>query len=222
MSEKFLDKVEILKDNKSIFLLDASNNALVLRNKGSKDNVWIHADSANGGSGIDLRDKNGSTKIVLNGESGDISFNNATCAGDINLSNADFAEDFDILEIQTVEPGTVMVIDSEGKLRESNAAYDKKVVGVIAGAGNFKPGIVMDRQPSQNDRMPISLMGKVFCKVDAQYASIEVGDLLTTSPTPGHAMKASDPLMAFGSVIGKALRPLQKGQGLIPILIALQ
>ena len=47
-------------------------------------------------------------------------------------------------------------------------------------------------------------------------------DLLTTSASPGHAMKASEPLRAFGAVIGKALRPLAEGQGLIPILIALQ
>ena len=65
-------------------------------------------------------------------------------------------------------------------------------------------------------------MGKVYCKVDAQYAPIEVGDLLTTSPTLGHAMKAEDPWKAFGAVLGKALRPLAAGQGLIPILIALQ
>ena len=70
--------------------------------------------------------------------------------------------------------------------------------------------------------MPIALMGKVYCKVDASYGAIEVGDLLTTSPTPGHAMKADDPLKAFGAVIGKALQPLELGQGLIPILIALQ
>jgi hypothetical protein len=66
------------------------------------------------------------------------------------------------------------------------------------------------------------LLGKVFCKVDAGHGAIEIGDLLTTSPTPGHAMKAENPLKAFGTVIGKALRPLAEGQGLIPILIALQ
>jgi hypothetical protein len=71
-------------------------------------------------------------------------------------------------------------------------------------------------------RVPIALIGKVYCKVDAQYAPIEVGDLLTTSPTPGHAMKAEDPLQAFGSVIGKALRSLANGQGLLPVLVALQ
>jgi hypothetical protein len=58
--------------------------------------------------------------------------------------------------------------------------------------------------------------------VDASYAPIEVGDLLTTAPTPGYAMKASDPLKAFGAVIGKALCPLKAGRGLVPILIALQ
>ncbi len=65
-------------------------------------------------------------------------------------------------------------------------------------------------------------MGRVYCKADAQHSPIAVGDLLTTSSTRGHAMKAEDPLKAFGSVIGKALRPLQGGQALIPILIALQ
>jgi hypothetical protein len=46
--------------------------------------------------------------------------------------------------------------------------------------------------------------------------------LLTTADAPGYAMKAVDPARAFGAVLGKALRPLQSGQGLIPILIALQ
>ena len=57
--------------------------------------------------------------------------------------------------------------------------------------------------------------------MDAGYAAVEVGDLLTTSPTRGHAMKADDPLKSFGAVIGKALRRLEAGQELIPILVAL-
>jgi hypothetical protein len=142
--------------------------------------------------------------------------------GDIRLKNADCAEDFDIAELEVVEPGTVMVIDSEGALKSSDQAYDKRVAGVISGAGNYKPGLILDKQASSNNRMPIALMGKVYCKVDASYGAIEVGDLLTTSLTPGHAMKADDPFKAFGAVIGKSLRPLKEGQGLIPILIALQ
>jgi len=114
------------------------------------------------------------------------------------------------------------VIDDQGALRASEQAYDKRVAGVISGAGGGRPAIVLDKQNTDSTRMPIGLVGKVYCKVDAQYSPIDVGDLLTTSPTPGYAMKADDPLKAFGAVIGKALRSLQAGQELVPILIALQ
>jgi len=142
--------------------------------------------------------------------------------GDIRLTNADCAEDFNIADGDHVEPGTVMVLGDEGALHQSHQPYDKRVAGVISGAGDYKPGIVLDKRQSQHKRQPVALLGKVYCKVDAQYASIEVGDLLTTSATPGHAMKVGEPLQAFGTVIGKALRRLREGQGLIPILIALQ
>jgi hypothetical protein len=141
---------------------------------------------------------------------------------DIILANADCAEDFDIVDADLIDPGTIMVVGEEGALHQSHQAYDKRVAGVISGAGDCKPGIVLDKQPSQSGRKAIALLGKVFCKVDASYAPVRVGDLLTTSDMPGHAMKAVDPARAFGAVIGKALRPLNEGQGLIPILVALQ
>lgn len=144
-------------------------------------------------------------------------------AFDVNLSGADCAEDFDVAAKQgTVDPGTVMIIDGAGALRPCEDAYDRKVTGVISGAGNYKPGIVLDKHPSATYRLPLALVGKVYCKVDAAFGSIEVGDLLTTSATHGHAMKANDPARAFGAVIGKALKPLVTGRGLIPILVALQ
>jgi len=142
--------------------------------------------------------------------------------GDVILSGADCAEEFDIIDAENVESGTVMVINHDGSLRVADQPYDKKVAGVISGAGDYKPGIVLDRQQSQNNRKAIALLGKVYCKVDTQYGAVEVGDLLTTSATSGHAMKATDPLKAFGAIIGKALRSFKDGQGLIPILIALQ
>lgn len=141
--------------------------------------------------------------------------------GDIRLVNAsDIAEDFDIAG--PVDPGTVMVLSAMGALLESHQAYDRRVVGVISGAGSYKPGIVLDRREPQSTRSAIGLMGKVYCKVEAYSSPIEIGDLLTTSSMSGHAMKATDASQAFGSVIGKALRPLKDGQGLIPILISLQ
>jgi hypothetical protein len=141
--------------------------------------------------------------------------------GDIVLRNADCAEEFDI-EGGEAEPGTVMVLGDEGRLRPGASAYDKRVAGIVSGAREYKPALILDRQPATAGRAPIALMGKAYCKVDARSASVEVGDLLTTSPTPGHAMKAGDPARAFGAVIGKALRPLETGTGMIPVLIALQ
>ena len=58
--------------------------------------------------------------------------------------------------------------------------------------------------------------------VSRQHGGTKVGDLLTTPSIPGYAMKAENPLEAFEAVIGKTLKPLASGQGLIPILIALQ
>lgn len=58
------------------------------------------------------------------------------------------------------------------------------------------------------------------CKVDATEAPIEVGDLLTTSKNPGHAKKAIQPKL--GSIIGKALQPLEKGTGEISVFVNIQ
>jgi len=142
--------------------------------------------------------------------------------GDVVLSNADCAEEFDVADMDSADPGTVMVIDANEVLRPSYRANDKRVAGVVSGAGDLRPGIVLGKQSGKGARLPIALTGKVYCKVDAQYAAVEVGDLLTTSPTPGHAMKAADPAAAFGAVIGKALGELTEGTGLIPMLVALQ
>jgi hypothetical protein len=135
---------------------------------------------------------------------------------------SDCAEDFDIAPSTEVEPGTVMVLTENGALQPSYQSYDRKVAGVISGAGEYKPGLILGRRDSSRARRPLALVGKVYCKVDAGYSPVEIGDLLTTSPTLGHAMKASDASMAFGAVIGKSLGRLPSGRGIIPILIALQ
>ena len=147
---------------------------------------------------------------------------NVSVTGDVILTGADCAEEFDMAEAAEIEPGIVVVFDQGGIVQQCRQAYDKRVAGVVSGAGDYQPGLILDRQQLQENRVPVALVGKVYCKVDAQYAPIEVGDLLTTSPTPGHAMKVVEPQRAFGTIIGKAMDALKGGQGLIPILIALQ
>jgi hypothetical protein len=166
---------------------------------------------------IQMYDGNGNLTVDINASAGDISLN-----GDLTLAAADCAEQFDMLDASSAEPGTIVVIDDEGRLRESQCAYDKRVAGVVSGACEYRPGIVLDKQASSAGRASVALVGKVYCKADADFAPITVGDLLTSSARAGFAMKATDPARAFGAVIGKALRPLHAGQGMIPILVALQ
>ena len=180
--------------------------------------VWLGGNGADGdvilfpASANNINELSQAT-IHLDGES-----------GDIKLMNADLAEEFDISKSEeNIEPGTVMVLDQEGELKPSTQAYDKKVVGVVSGTtGDYRPGIILDKKRSQTKRMPVALVGKAYCKVDARHSPIEVGDLVTASATPGHAMKADDPFKAFGAVIGKALQPLKEGMGMILVLVALQ
>ncbi len=145
---------------------------------------------------------------------------NITADRDICCMGADFAEDFNIAD--EAGPGTVMILGEDDHLETSSAAYDTRVAGVISGAGNYRPGIILDKQATGKTRKPVALVGKVYCKADARYGAIAKGDLLTTSDTPGYAMKATDPLRAFGAVIGKALQGLGNGQGLIPVLVSLR
>lgn len=143
---------------------------------------------------------------------------------DVVLQNGDCAEEFALVEAEEAEPGTVVVIADIDRLRVSDQAYDRRVAGIVSGARDTKPGILLGRGTARPGtmRVPLALVGRVNCKVDASSEPIEIGDLLTTSPIPGHAMKAVDPSRAVGAIIGKALAPLREGTGMIPILAALQ
>ncbi|MCP9485279.1 MAG: hypothetical protein MSC30_05435 [Gaiellaceae bacterium MAG52_C11] len=196
---------------------------LVLRADDGTDRIRLDAGQGNawlGGNGAD-------GDLVLFSATGD----NATLAqatihlngsaGDITLSNADCAEDFEFDDAVGVDPGTVVEIGDDARLRVARGSYSRRVAGIVAGAGNLRPGIVLGRTGGVG-QLPVALVGKAYCKADASFAAIQVGDLLTTSATPGHAMKASDPARAFGAVLGKSLGALHSGTGLLPVLIALQ
>jgi hypothetical protein len=149
---------------------------------------------------------------------------NVEVTGDISFlgPGADCAEDFDVVDPAAAQPGTVMVLDDACGVHVSDREYDTRVAGVVSGAGTYVPAVILDRQPASKTRRPLALIGKVYCKVDATTVPVAVGDLLTTSSTPGHAMKAVDRQLAFGAVLGKALQPCAGVRGLIPIMVALQ
>lgn len=145
-------------------------------------------------------------------------------ADDVILTRADCAEEFDVDPVSYLEPGTVMVIGTGQRLQHCSQIYDRRVAGIISGMGDQRPGIILGRCPSSMGRLRIALalIGTVLCKVDATRGEIESGDLLTTSSTPGHAMRATDQTRSFGAVVGKALEGLAGGTGIIPVLVTLQ
>ncbi|MGK5169325.1 hypothetical protein [Geodermatophilus sp. CPCC 205761] len=131
----------------------------------------------------------------------------------------------------------------------TDEAHDGRVCGIVADAvpaGGLPgtdpadddgeasaPGHPLARYAGEQDATDATVadrrMGRMVtlgcwnhCKVDADIAPVEVGDLLTTSPTSGHAQKVTDRSRAPGTVLGKALAPLPGGRGTIPVLVALQ
>ena len=182
---------------------------------GRNANVWLGGNGQDGdlmlfaASATDHRD-DGQATIHLNGDT-----------GDIILRNADCAEEFDIAEGVEALPGMVVVLDDDAALKPCMRPFDKRVAGVISGAGDYRPALVLDRQETGASRQPVALMGKVCVMVCDENGAIAVGDMLTTSAIPGHAMKAGSLSESFGAIIGKALAPHDRGCGLIPMMISL-
>ena len=141
------------------------------------------------------------------------------------VGGSDLAEPFDIVNINAPQPGMVVCISAEstGQLCIANRAYDRTVAGILSGAGGINPGMVMSKSGTEADgKYPVALSGRVYCWVDATYGAVKPGDLLTTSETPGHAMKASDHAKAQGAIIGKAMTSLEREKGLVLVLVTLQ
>ena len=80
-------------------------------------------------------------------------------------------------------------------------------------------GIATSEAVSIDGEFRVELAGANYAvlKVDAGYGEIRAGDLLTSSYTPGHAMRAIE--IVPGTIIGKALEPLDSGTGSIRVLV---
>ncbi len=134
----------------------------------------------------------------------------------------DYAEGFDVSDEELITAGTVLVIDPEtpGKLKMCDEDYDLKVAGVVAGAKGLGSGVRLGADQFDHD---VALAGRVYCNVEAGSLGIKPGDQLTTSSTPGYAMKADDHGRSRGAILGKAMEPLAAGEsGQILILVTLQ
>jgi hypothetical protein len=144
----------------------------------------------------------------------------------------------------TVEPGDVLVMNPANgdELFKCTLKADPMVVGIATGdremrnekretledPANKGEGDVSHFAFRVSHEVPVVVGGITLVKADATLTPITKGDLLVTSPTLGHAMKAQPtlvngfPMYQSGTIIGKALEPLDSGTGLIRVLVMLR
>jgi hypothetical protein len=145
--------------------------------------------------------------------------------GGFQPSGADFAESMAVVgDRSKYFAGDLLVIEPTANrhLTLSQQPYSSLVAGIYS----TKPGMLgstrrVDETPSK-DEVPLAVVGIVPCKVTTENGPIQVGDLLVTSSTPGHAMRGTDRARMLGAVVGKALEPLPQGTGVIQVLVTLQ
>jgi hypothetical protein len=185
----------------------------------ANDRVHIHLDEANANTSI-FAIKNGANDTVFSvNESGTVTSIGAfNCPGPcvVQESSADFAEM--LPADRQVEPGDVLIINKQGVLALSTQPYQSNVVGVHSTQPGYLGG---GENMGQDGFVPLAVVGMVPVKVSAENGPIQPGDLLTSSVTPGHAMRAGvDP--PIGTIIGKAMQALETGTGVIQMLVVLQ
>ena len=200
--------------------LDIVNDASqpTLRMEGSAGTNIFEAYNTGGGAatGLIARLERATGSFYIDGQYFGQAFNSG--------QGADVAER--IRPSENVLPGDVVEIDpdNEGFFRKARNAVSTMVAGVIS----TSPGVTLNNRfagttaATQDDRPLIALAGRVIVNATAAYGSIELGDLLVSSPVPGYAMKCPSSQACIGAVIGKALQALPGGTGTIEIQVMLR
>lgn len=153
---------------------------------------------------------------------GDVSASGTITANNVIAKYQDLAEW--VPSSSDLEPGTVVVLHPRrvNEVIASSEPYDVRVAGVVSA----QPGIALGEAGASKEL--VATTARVRVRVDATAAPIRIGDLLVTSSRPGMAMRSEPVRMRGrqfhqpGTIIGKALEPLDSGEGTILVLLSLQ
>jgi len=202
---------------------------------GGGDNAWTRVEFANGNGqwnvgtsrGFNLDQlyfaREGAAPVFSIQPNGDAFVGGTMSCRVLTIrGGADVAEPFAMPE--EIAKGSVVVIDDAhpGQLKLSAEAYDTRVAGIVSGANGINPGIALHQEGVVEGGQNVALSGRVYVQADAAFGAIKPGDLLTTSDTPGHAMKVTEPGKAQGAILGKAMSELKAGKGMVLVLVTLQ
>ena len=143
----------------------------------------------------------------------------------IYVAGSDFAEALPVVDDRAgYEPGDVLIVSSKvpGQVEKASRPYDLRVAGIYS----TRPGMLGAEKngTSRVDAMdvPVAIVGIVPTKVTTRNGRLRVGDLLTTSSTPGYAMRCANRVKCTGAIVGKALEPLTQDKGIIKVLVMLR
>ncbi len=194
--------------------------ALFMSNGSGAETVRLTSGQT-GESEFELMKSNGNTGVKIQGSYGGLG---RVTTEVLNVTGgSDLAEGFDTTD-GSAEPGSVLAIDphGSGELRLAREPYDRRVAGVVSGAGGIRAGMHMGQAGVLDGDTLVALTGRVYVRCTDENGRIRPGDLLTTSSTPGAAMRATDELRSNGAVLGKAMTPLDGASGLVLVLVNLQ
>jgi hypothetical protein len=212
-------------NNESGFDMSVYRAGLYFSRFGVNNTGNVYLQPGGGSVGIGTSTPNSSYAFDVNGNAnvtGNLNTSGTITGGNIVAKYQDVAEW--VQSSQELRAGTVVVLDQtkSNQVIASSQAYDTRVAGVISS----QPGITLGENGA--GKVLVATTGRVRIKVDASRGSIQIGDLLVTSDLAGVAMK-SQPIDVGGAqihrpgtLIGKALEPLEKGVGEILVLLSLQ
>ncbi|HSW88440.1 MAG TPA: hypothetical protein VLG12_04725, partial [Candidatus Saccharimonadales bacterium] len=175
------------------------DTALRITKNSGADSLVIANQQGNGN--IFTGSVNGNMKFNI-ANNGDTTIKGTIYASNTTVQSADLAENY--IASDQLEPGDIIMPEDKGNTMaviKSTGQYQSQVIGVVS----TKPGVVLNSD-AQTDtthpyKYPIAISGRVPVKVSIANGVVRTGDLLTSSATPGVAMKATE----AGPIIGKAL-----------------
>jgi hypothetical protein len=208
--------------------LEVNGNYLLVDGGGAGDGdgpIDAYIGGNGGGSDVQIGSMNSSITAVGFWNTAANAYMHIYCSSITIEGGSDLAEPFQISPAeQPVAEGDVVVIDDTqpGRLKLTDQPYDTRVAGVVSGANGIHPGIQMQQQGLLEGGKNVALTGRVYVQADTSNGSIKPGDLLTTSATPGRAMRVTDHARAQGAILGKAMSALPEGRGMVLVLVTLQ
>ena len=148
----------------------------------------------------------------------DMTFNPSTSTFVVTNSNttATVAKYADLAENYTsdtdYEPGTVVELGGSEEVTQTKRPTSKSIAGIVS----TNPGYLMNG--ALENGLSVALLGRVPCKV---IGTINKGDILVSSSTPGHAEAHRDlHSPPAGSMIGKAIESKTGDEpGIIEVLV---